>query len=191
MFDGRESEELSLTPELELLERQLAGLDIAPVQLDRDRLMFDAGRAAERRDREFSTAAIVVDSRRWHWPAATAMMTAACVMLAAMLVWRDDASLIGKQQAKPQAVELRFIEKPTREDLREVERLAANAGQMMWPRRPAGGYLEKRYIALTRGVSEMQPADEGTGSLQPHDSKHPSTARDLFRELISPSGFSS
>jgi hypothetical protein len=56
------------------LEAALAALRPLPAQLDRDRLMFRAGRRSQ--------------PLRWLWPAATALMTAATIMLAVVLVTR-------------------------------------------------------------------------------------------------------
>jgi hypothetical protein len=194
MFGGRESEKFQVTPELEALERQLAGLDIVPVQLDRDRLMFDAGRAAERAEREGATTLRVAGIPRWIWPTATGLMTAACLVLAAMLVWRDEAAFVAQQEAKPPfgkaqggpaAVE-RAFERPAAQAVREVEGLAIRPMPTMWGSRPDGGYLEKRYVALTLGVGELRSDDENDSSLAPHGSTGPATVRNLLEELVPP-----
>ena len=46
MFDEHESAEFKLTPDLAAMERQLARLTPAAPRIDRDRLMFNAGREA-------------------------------------------------------------------------------------------------------------------------------------------------
>ena len=51
MFGKREPERTELTPELAALERQLSALAITPPRIDRDKLMFEAGRAAASRPR--------------------------------------------------------------------------------------------------------------------------------------------
>jgi hypothetical protein len=54
MFDRNESKDVELTPQLAALEARLAGLAVAPLNFDRDQLMFEAGRAAGRRDCELA-----------------------------------------------------------------------------------------------------------------------------------------
>lgn len=63
-------------PELSDLEAALARLQPSPAGLDRDRLLFESGRAAGR-------------GRRL-WPAATGVMTAIAASLAAILLLRAD-----------------------------------------------------------------------------------------------------
>jgi hypothetical protein len=46
MLDEQSSEEFQLPAELAALEKQLAGFTPAAARVDRDRLMFAAGRAA-------------------------------------------------------------------------------------------------------------------------------------------------
>jgi hypothetical protein len=93
MSDERETSKFPLTPELAALERHLANVELSPPRLDRDRLMFAAGRAAERTAVQCEAAgrllkaAQVASVRQWLWPAATAVTTAASIMLAVMLFW--------------------------------------------------------------------------------------------------------
>ena len=55
MFDEQEQNEPKLTAELAALESRLCGLRPATPQIDRDRLMFAAGRAAEQGPRPLAT----------------------------------------------------------------------------------------------------------------------------------------
>jgi hypothetical protein len=193
MFDKQESEKSPLTPELAALEQQLMDLELAPLRLDRDRLMFDAGRAAERSNHSPAATLRVAGASRWFWPTAAAMMTAACVVLAAMLVWRDDGALVAQQQTKPQSEEPREIgiatvDTPSRDELREVERLAVRSGTSIWSTRPTSGYLGMRHVALTRGVGQLSldPSiiGENGNARNNGDSAKPATARELFQELV-------
>lgn len=192
MFDKQEPEKSSLTPELAALEQQLAGLDLAPLRLNRDRLMFEAGRAAERANSSIAATLRVAGAPRWFWPSTAAMMTAACVVLGAMLVWRDDTALVAQQQAKPQAEERRengvaVVHAPTGDELREVERLATRGEASIWSTRPSSGYLGMRHVALTRGVGQLSSdpwiIDEHGNSRNGGDSAKPATARELFQQL--------
>jgi hypothetical protein len=61
-------------PELTALERSLRGLAPDPGGLDRDTLLFRAGQAAA--------------PRRWLWPTATAVSTAAAIVLGGLLALR-------------------------------------------------------------------------------------------------------
>jgi hypothetical protein len=63
--------------DLNELERALAGLLPSAAGLDRDRLMFQAGRTAR-------------GPGRWRWPAATGAMTAVAAGLGLMLLLRAD-----------------------------------------------------------------------------------------------------
>jgi hypothetical protein len=190
MFDRDESQKLELTPELAALEQQLAGLEISPLQLDRDRLMFEAGRAAGRRDREFAATGHrprdgqVASVPRWFWPTTTAMLTAACVLLGAMLIWRDDAERVAQQGATPQADGVAPARVPALEDLREVKRLAATPANSLWATPPTAGYLEARFIALTRGVDAWSSRSANDDTAPPADAAQPTTVRDVLRELI-------
>jgi hypothetical protein len=185
MFERNENKDTELTPQFTAFERRLAQLDVAPLHVDRDRLMFDAGRAAGREDCFASATGHrpkggrVAGAPRWFWPSAAAMTTAACLSLAAMLVWWNDAALVAQGDAKPQA----DAEVETQIAPPEAQ-LAVLPDISNWAVRPAGGYLEKRYIALTRGVGELRP-DIGDGiSHQPGGSAQPATARELLRELV-------
>jgi len=181
MFDERESEKDELAPELALLERQLAGLVLMPARIDRDRLMFEAGRAAERSSRPSPNV-------HSFWPVATAMTTAACVVLGAMLIWRSDAATVAQSADELPSNRSTLAVAPTQNDLRETEKLVARGGMSIWGTRPVGGYLEKRYIALTRGVGHLQseeqfesdPSDSGNLNGTPR----PFTARELIHEFV-------
>jgi hypothetical protein len=184
MFDEQESDEFRLPAELAATERKLASLMIAPLRVDRDRLMFEAGRAATTRGEERG-ARSELTQRRWFWPAATAMMTAATVMLAAMLVrhsdWRGD-------EAKPQAVDVaastnNSVERSPTNDVGNADGVAKYPAIWMWMDRTPPGYLGIRYVALTRGVDalahEFCEAREDAGESSP-----PIDARQLLQELL-------
>jgi hypothetical protein len=180
MFDRKKSKNDELTPELTALEGRLAGLGVAPLHIDRDRLMFEAGRAAGRADRASAATLRVAGAPTWFWPSAAAMMTAACVVLSAMLIWRDDPAFVAQNDAKPQAAE----KLKTEIGSAAVERPAVLPDVSKWVVQPAGGYLGKRYVALTRGVGEMRSDSHGGVSLQTGDAARPVTARELLRELV-------
>ena len=93
-MDGRES----LTPAERELEEALSALQAAPTSIDRDRLLFAAGRAS-------------VGRWRWAWPSVSAALLAALVV-----------SLVAR--GEPQVVE-RVVEVTVPQP--EVERLAAAA----------------------------------------------------------------
>jgi hypothetical protein len=179
MFNRKEQKDLELTPELAALEGQLAELKVAPLHVDRDRLMFEAGRAAGRKERDLAATLRLAGAPRWFWPTAAATMAAACLILAAMLVWRDDAALVAQHETKPH-VGQRALRRTT------IKQVPVLADSIQFPQstvRPGGGYLEKRYLALTRGVAELQWESDSADSLQSAGSKRPATARELLREL--------
>lgn len=185
MFDRDESKDFELTPELAALERQLAGLDAAPLQLNRDWLMFEAGRAAGRTDRDLAATLRVAGAPRWFWPSAAAMLTAACVVLAAMLIWPEGSALVTQRDAMLRATTLPELGAPASQDRSQVERLAERAPPLYQSIRPVGGYLEQRYIALTGAIGDTR--FNGGGATTPStDAAQPATARDLLRDLLPP-----
>jgi hypothetical protein len=183
MFEQNESEKIELTPELAALERQLAGLDVAPLHVDRDRLMFEAGRAAGIAERELAATPRVAGVPRWFWPAAAAMMTAACFVLSTMLVWRGDAVSVAQSEAKPQAVGLAGNASRSGDGASELAPMAGIESLQREYTRPSGGYLETRYIALTRGVGELRSENDGEFSIPSGALRPAATARELLREL--------
>ena len=75
--------ERSLPPELIGLEAQLAALRPREDRLDRERLMFEAGRASVECKRPTAVA-------RWGWPASFAAMSSVAAALLAMLLLDSD-----------------------------------------------------------------------------------------------------
>src|SRR5688500_8952861 len=94
MFGKREPERTELTPELAALERQLSALSLSPPRIDRDKLMVQAGRAAASRPRWSINLASPPWGRSRIWPASTAAMPAASVLLATMLVLHHDSAQV-------------------------------------------------------------------------------------------------
>ncbi len=93
MFDEHRPDEIELTLELAAMEARLRRLTPVTPRVDRDRLMFEAGRAIERCANEPSPApSLLGRGNSWFWPAATAMMTAATLLLATMLVWQNHST---------------------------------------------------------------------------------------------------
>jgi hypothetical protein len=174
MFNEQESGEFRLPAELAALEKRLAAFPAEPLRIDRDRLMFEAGRAAGDRGERRAAKSELLRSR--FWPMATATMTAATVMLAATLAWRTDWRGGG---AKPRA------------DVVAAANIAAEgtnpvaAYPMTWTGydRTPPGYLGIRYVALTRGVDalahEFSAGRDDAGAPVP-----PADARDLLQELL-------
>ncbi len=215
MSNEHQPDERPLPAELAAVERQLAGLAPTAPRIDRDRLMFEAGRAAadaESRAVHLGEGASAARSRQepspgqgtltptlshgergrrgWFWPAATATMTAATVLLAVMLVRQD------RQSGAPQLVSVppdkATVETPAAEPRLERdgdESLMLAQSQEAWPLRgqPTRGYLGARYVALTRGVDALadnwRPAVvRGGGDASPHE---PQTSREMLEEMLS------
>jgi hypothetical protein len=182
MFDKSESGKFELTAELAALERQLAGLMPLPPRVDRDRLMFAAGRAA---GRAVSTEQRARGRIAWLWPAATATMTAASLLLAAMLVWQKELHSDARYAVKPKAA----IEAPVTTEVAEVNHLANEVDARLWTARATSGYLGLRHLALTKGVGALEPetltANGHATSADAPPRPEPATARDLLDELLS------
>jgi hypothetical protein len=189
MYDEQKPDEYRLKPELTALERQLRDLTPAAPRVDRDRLMFVAGQAAAGTRPEWpGYVAGPSWPRRWLWPAAAAAMAAASVLLATMLVWQiqaNRAAAVAESKIIPQASD-RAVAKQNG--------LAADVGAVavhdLSPARPplSSGYLNARYIALTRGVGDWstQFDSSNTDRARPAVDRRsePSTVRELRDELL-------
>jgi hypothetical protein len=174
-------------PELLAIERHLAQLAPAPPQIDRDKLMFAAGRAAG------ESAALAARLRvsgvaRWLWPAATATMAAASLLLGMMLVWRNDHPPLAAENSlassartnlPPHDIAIASVDSALPPTLND------HAGS--WLAGGDGGYLALRQIALTRGVGALNSdslSSNGRGTTVTEPPPPPATARDLLNELL-------
>lgn len=200
MSDKHQSDRYPLPPELAAVEKQLAGLGPAAPRVDRDRLMFEAGRAAA--EAELSRVEPVTrvepspsPSRKgrgvagWFWPAATATMTAATILLSVMLA-RQDRQLRAVQLAGVQN-DHTTTEAPMAAP--SIERgnddsLMLSASRDLWALQdgPTSGYLGVRRVALTQGIDalagNLRPAVIGPGG--DDASSQPPTARELLNEML-------
>ena len=199
MFDEHEPAEFKIAADLSAVERQLARLTPAAPRIDRDRLMFEAGRAAERaasepsptpalRTKESSITAMlrIAGTRHQFWPAATATMTAASVLLATMLVWQRQASQVAVQPGAPLIVATQAVDQTLSVAAQPAPQSEMTKGGWLTYRSPQSGYLGVRYIALTRGVNAIEPTlslnarnygDKPSNDLPP-------TQRELLNELL-------
>jgi len=191
MFDHEPSEQ-KLNPELEAIERQLARLTPAAPRVDRDRLMYEAGIAAAAQPRGLGYIAEPsgLGARRWLWPAATALMTAASLLLATMLVWQHRSYALALQsQAESQRLAAAKLPETT-----VVPAIATgtvpngpgtitNTGRSSFLQ-PKPGYLGIRYIALTHGVSAIETLGRTADSQRSSTPENEPTQRDLLRELL-------
>lgn len=207
MFDEHEPAELELTPDLAAIERQLARLTPAAPRIDRDRLMFAAGQAAARStwSENFSTEPrrlgyIAGPSRAgeilarpsraggWFWPASTATMTAATLLLATMLVWQRAAQPIAAQSSTPPLPTTVATAPPDQSvgATGSITPAAVQSENFGWPivSPPTTGYLGLRYIALTRGVGELETHNRTASSDFETSGNTPATQRELLRELL-------
>ncbi len=197
MFDEHEPAENELAPDLAAMERQLARLTPAAPRIDRDRLMFAAGHAAanvarpslEAKEPELAATLRVAGRHRWFWPAATATMTAATLLLATMLVWQRAAQPIAAQSpTPPQPTTVATTAPPTQavDTTVSATPAAAPSENYGWPMAspPTAGYLGLRYIALTRGVGELETHNRTASSDSDSTVIAPATQRELLRELL-------
>lgn len=181
-----ESVEVQLPDELAKLERQLARFAPAVPAVDRDRLMFTAGRAAAMAE----GPPVAVRPQLWDgarlWPAATALMTAATILLAATLAWQQ---MDERDRAKPQAVAVASVTGDSargigERGLDEIERWMVDGGNRQWA---TTGYLGLRHVALVHGVSAIGGRSAGVQGV-PADSTPPATARELLDEFLPATG---
>jgi hypothetical protein len=203
MHDESECGGPELTADLSAFEQKLSRLVAAPLSVDRDRLMFEAGRAAERAGRNMPLAS---RPNAWRWPAATATMTAASLFLAAMLVWPNEpppGGLAHFAESAEQNVPVPLHSRSASEIRRELAHFAESSEQSMpaprhsvgsgrgskfWAPRATSGYLHLRHIALTQGVGAMpletlSANGHGTSAAELPQSR-PATARNLLNELL-------
>ena len=75
------------------LERALGELVVRPARLDRDRLMFEAGRQCQRSTR----------TRHWIWPASTACSSAAALVLLVLYTLQGEPATPGPRSIPPLA----------------------------------------------------------------------------------------
>jgi hypothetical protein len=190
MFDEREPAEPGLTPDLQAIEGRLERLVPAGARVDRDQLMYEAGRAAA----QIGPGYIAEPSRpgespvaTWHsehvWPAAAMLMTAASLLLAVSLVWQRHSFEVALQE-RAQAIPVVQVAEP-----RPAEAVAAKARQdlaaedWMSLRQPAKGYLGIRYAALTRGVNAIDTGPSNSGIGDPTGALD-QTQREMLDELL-------
>jgi len=193
MSDKQPSEEFQLPAELAALEEQLAELAPAAVRVDRDRLMFAAGRAAAVAARSEEPGARSENALplRWFWPAATALTTAASIFLAAMLAWQRDVDHVA---AKPQVAGAAGVsdaaaQPATKSDAFDFDQYAVARGRWPWSGRPTSGYLALRYVALTEGVGAIGEHPAATNGV-PDEPPEPATVRELLDQLLPMAGWS-
>lgn len=173
MSDQNESERYELPAELATLEKNVAVMLPAMPRVDRDQLMFAAGMVrGERRGAR---------GRNWLWPTATALATAASLLLAVAL-WRQTSSPNGPKRV----IAIQPAVNPQSAELDEVivDRFTAAP----WSDLTNSGYLGLRNIALARGVGALpqEPQFAGAQSQRSQSAAPyaPTTSRDLLKELL-------
>jgi hypothetical protein len=170
MYDEHEKYEPSLPRELAELERQLASLTPAAPNIERDRMMFAAGVASMRPGRPGYIAEPSWLGVRF-WQSATAVATAASLLLAASLAWDRTGQA---PTSRSEFVVADWVEVPPPFALRQdLDRLPA-------------GYLGLRQVALTRGIGGFEPTPSPVGKVESSDASSPATSRQLRQELLHP-----
>lgn len=183
MFGKREPERTELAPELKALEQQLAALALVPPRIDRDKLMFEAGRAAAQPG-GLGYIAEPSGLGTKFWPAATYTMTAASLLLATMLVWQQHSMSIAQKGATSQAVvEQLVVHQPAAATLNAPRHEMTMTGWTAF-RQPTSGYLGDRYIALTRGIGALEPRYPVAQGDRDSSSDVQRTQRDMLNELL-------
>jgi hypothetical protein len=187
MFDEREPAEPELTPDLKAIEGKLSRLVPAGARVDRDRMMYEAGRAAERATYEPSASPSL--RRRgnvWVWRGVSAFMTAASLLLGTMLVWQQQALEVAQREQTQRPVPQQIVSEqqpansaspaaPTAPDIRMANWIALQ--------QPGNGYLGIRYTALTRGVDAIESDDMLRGSREPAREVE-RTQRDMMQDFL-------
>lgn len=169
------------------VESLLQSLVPAAPAIDRDRLMFEAGWQAALASLERAPR---TSAHRYGWPAATALATAASVMLAVMLVREPQQVESVAQTAQREEIETVEVDPapptPDAEALDEP-RLVRSPSPLPWPFRNVslGGdtYLAVRSAVLETGVSSLR-SPEPTMSSSGETIRPPATMRNLMDEYL-------
>lgn len=178
MSHEHEPERRELTPELAALEGRLAGLSLTALRVDRDKLMFAAGRAAALAERPTYIAEPSRLGTKF-WPTATALATAASVALATMLILerRVDQQTVSVP-SPPRAVEAQpELTKPSPQP------------EFAWKpwqssEQPTTGYLGIRQVALTRGINAIDSTFSATSSSRDPGENSSASQRQILDELL-------
>jgi hypothetical protein len=149
--------------------------------------MFAAGRAASESERTIAATPRVAGVPVWIWPTATAISTAACIMLSLMLVWRDDAPNVAVQPSAPQPTTGHLVREPTIDDFRDIDQLTSRFDSPRRLHTPTRGYLNVRHVALTEGLNAIahDRATHGNGETSnAAEPPEPATPRDLLEDFL-------
>ena len=177
MYDERDSCDPPLSAELTALERQLAAMVPAPPRVERDELMFAAGRAsavgADARCGVRQRLPDYIAGPSWAgthvWQATTTLATAASIVLATMLVW---------QRPKP----VQTAMSPAKAE--RIDTVAAEFDHRSWSDHMPSGYLGVRQVALSLGIAALDYEWPTTGATDSDTWSPPATARQLRDELL-------
>ncbi len=148
------SKEFDKSDPLEAIERTLAGFGPAPPRIERDRLMFLAGRASAERRRPSRRDGALAVANRWLWPAATGMLGATAAALAMALVLRQEPRVLIVEREMPVSVRAAA---PQQIASAAVDFNAATAlrREPAASRVPAENYLRTREVALRMGLDAI------------------------------------
>ncbi|MEX0938439.1 MAG: hypothetical protein WDZ59_11315 [Pirellulales bacterium] len=182
------SEPYEIPGQLNELERQLAALSPRASRLNRDQLMYLAGRAAAEND--LGTGGVAA----WVWPSATGVMTAVSVLLAMMLVlgnrsgvaMRDmperGAQTVRDSSAASQDNAIAKVNSPRQSPIESTaeppappvaddlpDSTLARGGYLAFPsvRASEAGYIHLRNVALRMGTEAMGQTHRASGGPQP------------------------
>ena len=183
MFDEREPAEPELTADLQAIEGQLARLTPVAARVDRDRLMFEAGKVAARPGWPGYIAGPF-----WHggsvWPAIATLTTAASLLLSVSLVWqRHSFELALQERPQPTVSVAQVAEQQPAVVLSTNTQPSLAMPEWMTLRQPAVGYLGIRYAALTRGVNAIDTGPSNSGMVDPIGELD-QTQRKMLDELL-------
>lgn len=166
-----------LTPDLRAFEAALAALAPKAAALDRDRLMYEAGRA--------SLAPLHPPHRGWAWPAAFSAMSALAASLLLALVLRPPTVVerVVRRAATATVVETQQRDEPAIGEGSLVQAGGALTAQPTDARAhqpaPEPSYLDLRDRVLAMGIDTWQPP----ARLAQTESQPQPTYRELLIEL--------
>lgn len=158
-------------PEDESLERLLGSFTPAPVEIDRDQLMFQAGmRAAQAASAELPSLTL----RARFWPALAVVSTAAAVVLA-VIAWQGPERIVIVE--RPVEEQLADTTVPQPRDSIPQPQLADD--EAPW-HDPSMNYVRQRELLLRGGPDALTSSPLAGGDQVPRAIP---TQRDLLKEL--------
>ena len=141
------------------LAEKLTAYAPRPPRIDRDQLMFEAGRAAAAVELSSAPGPRSQSPSRWFWPASTLAMSALSLALTAVLITRPDPPerivYVPTEPGSTQVVDEKSFQAA---DVPTRAKATGDSPALTLASLPDNHPLKLRQIALTEGVDALVPA---------------------------------